>query len=537
MKLYFNDIVIDVDNQELHRSGELLPVEPKVFGLLVFLAQNAQRVVSQDELLETVWKGRVVSDTTVAGCIKHARRKIGDDGNRQAIIKTVRGRGFRFCAVVSVTESDVAFPQVGAADPQTRPAELSVALDGAIASAATSTIVAENLVAADSAIEGTEFNPSLVIQAFQSFSEQVEMKSFVDGLSLALTTVLARIPLLRLSYQGVNTSPATPREIHESTGADYLLSGSAQVTDDHVRVTVQLSNARTGFNLWAHQFEIPGPLESAHEYAVKAIVARLEPQLHRAMYDTVRSSGSVPNALELYLQASGLLALRGWHHESFKTASELLRQSWKQAPEFAHAASYLSLVLGLGHRLGLMDNEQRAHDEALDAAERSLQMETMDSSVMGMAGCALSDLGQSTRAMSILKRAVELNPNNGQAWSALGAVALSERRVEDAISYLQRGMELSPHDSRLSVWGGVLATALRVSGNLSEAVIQARHACERDDRTYMPRVVLAGVYSARAEPVEARAALQDALRIKPDLTDKQVMYLVGRRLADRLMQP
>lgn len=518
MKLSFGDIVIDEDRRELRRSGKLLHVEPRVFSLLVHLATNAQRVVSQDELLQVVWDGRVVSDTTIAGCIKHARKTVGDDGNRQALVKTVRGRGFLFCADVSVIREDVA-----------RPRTLDVDTCGGV----TSSSVQRNAYAP---VDATGFDPSLVVQAFQSFSESLEMKSFVHGVCLALTTVLARIPLLRLSSTNINADPLSPREIHERTGVHYVLSGSAQATEADVRLTVQLCDARTGFNLWAQQFRIPGTLACAQELAVVAIVAKLEPQLHRVIYDTVRSLSSAPNALELYLQASGLLALKGWHHDSFNIAADLLRRSWKQAPEFALASSYLSLVLGLGHKLGLMDNESRVRDEALEAAEHSLELETMDSAVMGLAGCALGDLGQTARAVSILKRAVELNPDNGQAWSALGSVQLGERRVEDAIAHLNRGIGLSPHDSRLSVWGGVLATALRLSGQLPEAVTQAERACARDDRTYTPRVVLAGAYSASAEKAKAAAALNDAYRIKPDLTDKQIAYLVGRRIAVDLVQ-
>ncbi len=82
----------------------------------------------------------------------------------------------------------------------------------------------------------------------------------------------------------------------------------------------------------------------------------------------------------------------------------------------------------------------------------------------------------------------------------------------------------------------MLATALRVAGKLDDAIASAKLACERDDRTYMPRVVLAGVYLAADERSAAQAAMADAYRIKPDLTGRQVEYLAGKRLAGELMQ-
>ncbi len=510
MRLSFADVIIDTEQFELFRNGQLQHVEPKVFSLLVYLAENPQRVIAVDELMEAIWKNRVVSDTTVAGCIKHARKVIGDDGSQQGTIKTVRGRGFRFCADVATDTNDAPVTENGAAT-----------VGQPVISAAQPDAVA--------------FNPALAIQQFQAFSAAPGMLAFVQGLSMALSTVLTRIPLLRLTRLSGSAAAATAREVHESMGADYVLSGSAQAVDDHVRITVHLCDARTGFNRWAQQFSIPGSVDQAHDPAVLAIVAKLEPQLHRAMYDSVRALTSKPNALELYLQASGLLALQGWHHDSFSTASGLLRESWKKAPEFAHAGSYLSLVLGLGYRLGLMPEQDKVRDEAFAAAERALQLESMDSSVMGLAGCALADLGHSTRARAILKQAVEFNPGNAQAWVALGSVNLSLRRVDAAIAHLQHGIDMSPHDSRLSVWGGVLSTALRASGDLPGAIKQAELACQRGDRTYMPRVVLAGALKAADDIAGAKAALKDAYRIKPDLTELQIMYLVGRRQADELL--
>lgn len=114
---------------------------------------------------------------------------------------------------------------------------------------------------------------------------------------------------------------------------------------------------------------------------------------------------------------------------------------------------------------------------------------------------------------------VELNPDNGQAWAALGTVRLAERRL----------------DSRLSVWGSVPATALRVSGDLDNAKQQAELACHRDYRCYMPRVVLAAVLNEMSEQPKASLAINDAFRIKPDLTDKQIAYLVGQRLGRKIV--
>ena len=141
----------------------------------------------------------------------------------------------------------------------------------------------------------------------------------------------------------------------------------------------------------------------------------------------------------------------------------------------------------------------------------------MDSTVLGFAGCALADIGYPDRALPILRNAVEINPANAQAWAALGSACLLARRVEEAVQHLTHGINISPLDSRLSIWGAMLALGLMQSKDLEGALHQGELACQRDHRSYMPRVVVAGIHLLRNERELALKALNDAYRIKPDL--------------------
>lgn len=91
----FDTFLIDLDAAEIKRNGEAVHVEPQVFDLIALLCANPGRVVGHDEIMEKVWRGRIVSDSTIATRINSARKALGDDGAAQKIIKTVRGRGFR----------------------------------------------------------------------------------------------------------------------------------------------------------------------------------------------------------------------------------------------------------------------------------------------------------------------------------------------------------------------------------------------------------------------------------------------------------
>jgi len=101
----FNDIELDTASMELRCAGVARRIEPQVFDLLRVLIENRQRVVSRDELISSVWNGRIVSETTISARIAAARRAIGDSGNSQKIIKTIPRRGYRFIADVEQSES------------------------------------------------------------------------------------------------------------------------------------------------------------------------------------------------------------------------------------------------------------------------------------------------------------------------------------------------------------------------------------------------------------------------------------------------
>ncbi len=106
MLFCFSDFVLDPGRRELRRGAELVPVEPQVFDVLVYLIRNRDRVVSKDDLIEGVWAGRIVSESTLTSRINAARKAIGDSGAEQALIRTVARKGLRFVAEVTERAAD-----------------------------------------------------------------------------------------------------------------------------------------------------------------------------------------------------------------------------------------------------------------------------------------------------------------------------------------------------------------------------------------------------------------------------------------------
>ncbi len=85
----FEPYRLNTDRRELSCEGRLIALEPQVFDLLVFLIENRDRVVSKDDLIASVWGGRIVSDSTLNSRLNAVRKTVGDSGECQKLIRTI----------------------------------------------------------------------------------------------------------------------------------------------------------------------------------------------------------------------------------------------------------------------------------------------------------------------------------------------------------------------------------------------------------------------------------------------------------------
>ncbi len=379
---------------------------------------------------------------------------------------------------------------------------------------------------------------SIAVLPLESMSDNREYEYLADGMTEDIITLLARIPSFfviarnsSFSYQGQQHDI---RQVGRELGVRYVVEGSLRPIGDRLRVTIQLIEAETGNHLWAERFDrAAADLFDVQDEITNAIVARLEPELTRAEFELIRRRPPADMAAwDYYRQASGILSLKGWHQRTFSEGAELYRKAIALDPDFAPAHAALSLLLAIGHMIGHVTEP----DEALAEANKAVALDSDSSEVLGFAGCALSDLGHTTRGIELLEKAIERDPSNAQAWVALGAALLTNRQPELAIQKLEHGLRISPRDNRLAVWGGIHALALGFAGRLDEAIEQARIACRRDDKLHNPRVVLTALLVAGGRLEEAASALAEARRIRPQLSLREVRGVVGGRYAKAMQK-
>jgi len=150
LQVRFADFVLDIDRRELKLGSALVTIGPQVFDLLVYLIRNRERVVSKDELMEAVWAGRIVSESTLTSHINAVRKAVGDSGDEQRLIRTVARKGFRFVG-------DIKEHQDHAVDVGARTVEHTTNL-------------------------GVPNRPSIAVLPFQNLSGDPEQEYFADGI-------------------------------------------------------------------------------------------------------------------------------------------------------------------------------------------------------------------------------------------------------------------------------------------------------------------------------------------------------------------
>jgi adenylate cyclase len=532
-------------------------LRPKTFDTLVYLVTHAGQLVPKEHLLEAVWPETVVSEGVLKNCIAELRKVLGETAQMPQYIATVSRRGYRFMAPVTVVlltpegSARTSSPCDPAETPAPQPlgsngghladdettrtlASLSKQAEVPMAFPDPTSVVSPPPVIAD--------RPSLVVLPFLPLSDERACEYAADGLTEDITTLLAHMPgffvIARSSAFVYKGQIPDVRQIGRELGVRYVVEGSVRPLGGHVRVTAQLIDAETGTHVWAEQFEATAEADfDVHDRVVRGIVAQLEPALTRAEVTRLKRQSAHPaDSWAYYRQAYGVLSLHGWHENTFSEAAALLRQAIVVDENFALAHALLALVLGLGHRFGLSRERDAAMAEALREGERALRLDSQSSEVLGYVGCAFSDLGEPTRGMTLLERAVEYDPSNAQARVALGTALLLTGNAKGAVERLRQGIRLSPRDPRLAVWGGFLALGLAWVGHLDEAIAEARLACRRDDQFYPARVILAAVLAKAGWTQDTAAALRDARRIRPHLSVAEVHALIGQRATDSLRQ-
>jgi TolB-like protein len=412
VQFHFSDHVLDVNLRELTRGGESVAVEPQVFDLLVHLIENRDHVVSKDDLIETVWDGRIVSESTLTSRINAARRAVGDSGKDQAVIRTIARKGFRFVGDVQPLRS-----AGGAAlqplDPTGEPLHPPLpALDRA----------------------------AIAVLPFANLSGEPEQEYFSEGISEDIITALSKLRwfyvIARNSSFIYKQKSVHHQQIGEELGVGYVVEGSVRKDGDHVRIAAQLVDVATGSHLWAERYDRNlADVFAVQDEITQAVVAAIEPQLYAA--ENFRARRKAPDNMDAWD-----LVMRALSHywrvtrQDNLVAQALLEKAIAVDPAYGQALSLLASCHMFSSHMGWQDISK-----TVPVAERA----------------ALA--------------AIRADSEDAWAHYALASVYLFHRRFDDCIAEFELALRLNPSFSPAR---GLYGVALSYQGRRRAIAPRAR---------------------------------------------------------------
>ncbi len=486
----FEDYVLDTGTRELRRGTEMIALEPQVFDLLAFLIGNRDRVVTKDDIISSVWQGRAISESTLTSRINAVRRAIGDSGERQALVRTVPRKGFRF---VGTLRAEPAFA-ASARDDESAPRQAGMpSLD----------------------------RPSIAVLPFTNMSGDPEQDYFSDGISEDIITALSKLRwffvIARNSSFIYKGKAVHLKEVAEELGVDYVVEGSVRKAGDRVRITAQLNDAITGSHLWAERYDRSlADVFAVQDEITEAIVAAIEPQLYAA--ENFRAQRKAPDSLDAWD-----LVMRALSHywritpQDFLVCQALLEKAIAIDPNYGQAFGLLATSYMFPAHMGWMDMAT-----AMATAERSALAAIRADSEDPWAHNALGHVYLFSRrfddSIAEYETALRLNPNFALAQGYYGLTLAYTGQWQEGNDAARRAIQLSPRDPYLGVYYGIVAYAQYIGGDYQEAAKLAREGIrQRSDFVGAHRVLTAA--SAMAGDLEtAKAALDNLLRAQPNLS-------------------
>lgn len=382
--------------------------------------------------------------------------------------------------------------------------------------------------------------PAIVVLPFRVHSDDRRIGFLSDALVEDVIALLARMPgftvISHASSFAFRDHKDRPADVARALGVRYVVDGSVREAGGLVRVTAQLADAESGQLLWSGRFEAEqDDATRLQDDIVRGIITEIEPELTRAEIELIRRLRPENiDAWAHYRQGVGAIAMKGWTEDAMEHARLQFRLAFDADPGFALARAHFALITALGVNYHLVPRTAAVLDEAAGQAERAIADDDGSSEVLGLAGCALIDVGQQERGMEVLERALVIDPSNAQAHVAMGAALAIAGEREAGIARMQHGMRISPRDRRLGFWGWAVGAFMLRAGQPENGLKEARTSSVRDPKLFLSRVLEASCLVALQRVAETGRALAVARKLRPQLSISEIATSHGKRVADSL---
>ncbi|WP_026987071.1 winged helix-turn-helix domain-containing tetratricopeptide repeat protein [Fodinicurvata fenggangensis] len=484
----FGDFRLDPERFQLSHCERPVRLEPQVLTLLIHLVRNRDHMVSKDEIVAAVWQGQAVSDASISSRIRSARQAVGDNGVRQAVIRTVHGRGFRFIPEVSTLPLEHASVEGIVHQPLDRPGG----------------------------------RPSIAVLPLQQLGMLPELAILGDAIPHEIIEALSRLRWLAVIARGSSFRfrqvAADLDLVSAALTARYVLSGIIESHNRIIAVTLELTDTSSREMLWADR--LVAPVEDIGDLRAR-IVAHLVSALeaHIPFNEARIARLSDPTGLDAWANYHiGLGHLYRFTTDDTALAQVCFERAVKLDPHFARAHAGLSFTSFLDAFLRLTPDPALATREARRHAERSLELDALDPFANFTMGRTFWLTDEPEVAADWLARATALNPNYAQGFYAAAFTDMLNGKAAASFTALDTSLHLSPLDPLLYGIHGVRAQMLIQQEDHEAAASWADRAATTPGAHYLIAMIALAANGLAGRHDQAARWRRQVHRRKPDAT-------------------
>jgi TolB-like protein len=432
-RYHFDEFELDPVAFALTRSGSPVSLEPKAFDVLRYFLDHPNRIVTKRELLDAIWKDVSVTENVLARAVVLVRKALADDARVAKYVQTVPTRGYKFVASSLFRASD-----------------------------------AERQLASYPENDGANLPDSpitIAVLPFVNASIDSGTEHFSDGISEDILNALAHDTTLlvaaRSSSFAFRGGTVDVRTIAEQLRVSFVLDGSVRRTADRVRITAQLVDAATGYQLWSHQFdreltdifavqdEIANAVASATREALQKKRGDLTPSVVIASPLSRRIPPRSLNAYDAFLKGRYL------SHQRFVVMGEArgcFRRAIALDPTFAPAYAALAENYGLCALYAALPPTEAFLAMRRFAEEAQIRDPELADSHHLLASVALWFEWNVNACDRHLRRALAIEPNHTGALMLAAILSTLRRQPEQAWMAADRATRVDPLGQETRTW-------------------------------------------------------------------------------------
>jgi TolB-like protein/DNA-binding winged helix-turn-helix (wHTH) protein len=547
----FGQFALDSRKRTVSRADSPVSLTPKAFDVLLFLAQNPNRLVTKEELLQAVWGDTFVEEGNLTQYISHLRKALGDNSEDTRLIVTIARKGYQFAADVTVAEAADTAKQatVHFESPADEAVPKAPKRWRKAAFVCTSAVLLVIVGFASWRRFGGMAKPRsqkimLAVLPFENLTGDPNKEYLADGLTEETISQLGRLNpeqlgvIARTSVMGYKHKDERLDQIGRDLSVQYVMENSLRESGNHMRLTAQLIQVKDQTHLWSQDYDYPlNDFLTVEDDVAKAVVQqirlRLTPlrqaelaQLHpvnpeafdaylQGHYYFERDSDKDTNMAAKYFERAtqldpsyalawvGLSRARKWQavtglipkEEGYRLAREAVERALALNPNLAEAHSQMGRIK---HQV---DFDWTGGDASY---QRAAELEPGNPESVRLAGASAAILGRLDEALQLQRRAVDLDPLNAHSWEGLGEIEFRGGKLGVAETDLKKAHELRPDDFLSSLF---LSEVYVMQGRPQDALPLIERVGYDPIRTFLYAIA----YHALGQKKESDAALSELI--------------------------